>query len=685
MKSPRFIALALALATLALFAPVRHFEFLNYDDNVFVTQHALVRGGLTLDGVRGAFTAASVDYWRPVSWLSHMVDVQLFGLDAGAHHLVNVVLHAANVVLVFLVVLRFAGRDSAGLAGAGLANADGAPVLRGAFVAAAFAFHPLHVESVAWIAERKDVLCAFFWLLTLLAYERHVQTPSNRRFAAVLGFFALALMSKPMAVTLPFVLLLLDYWPLRRAPWPFRWPGEGRKPDAGQPAPQAMQEWGRLVREKWLLFAMAAAGCIATWWSTRQIGAMHSVESVSPGARLANAVVGYADYLRLLLWPEGLAVIYPLPDAWPASRVLVSTLVVAGLTAIVLRLSRSRPFAVVGWLWFVGMLIPVIGLVQVGSQSIADRYTYLPSIGLFIALAWALPDLLKRTTGAARALPWVAAGLIVASAVATRAQLAHWRDSVSLFDHAIHVTEKNWVAHNNLGNALMHAKRFSEAARQYELALAARPDNVESLYNLGVLRSAEGKGSEAGALYTRVLRADSRHPRANNNLGNLVADQGRVAEAVPLYQAALAALPDFAEAHFNLANALADLGKPDDALLHYRAALRLEPWHPQANYNAGNLVAARGDLRGAARLFEQAIRTQPDYAPAHFNLGAVLLQLGQASDAVGVFRSGLKLDGNSIEGHFNLAQALARLGRAEESRAHMETAQRLQAARAKQP
>ncbi len=660
-----YIMLALAGVTLVLFRPVLGFQFLNYDDNVFVTENPMVLGGLTWGGVREAFLTAPADYWRPLSWVSHMLDVELFGLDAGAHHLTNVLIHALNSVLLFLALLRLTGRQ-----------------WPSAIVAALFAWHPLHVESVAWIAERKDVLCATFWFLTLLAYERYARNPSVKSYSMVLGCFILGLMSKPMIVTLPFALLLLDYWPLGR----FR-----RKATPGEPLART---WLRLGLEKLPMLLLAAAASVSAFLKARELGALYPTETFPLGARITNSLVAYEEYIERMFWPADLAILYPLPASWAVGRVIVAGAIVAFVTLAVVIWVKKRPFIAVGWLWFLGTLVPVIGLVQVGAQFIADRYTYIPLIGLFMAIVWTTDEILAaRHSLRAPAIALVTV-LLVACAAGTTMQLRYWRDNMSVFGHAVQVTSGNVIAHNNLGSELAREQRFEEAAHHYGEALRIGQgqwnepwrvgDKIKILYNLALVRSEQGRRDEAASLYSRVLEENPNHAGAHVNLGNLLVDQGKLTNAIVHYETALRVQPRDADAHFNFANVLADLGRAAEAQQHYAAAVQFNPGHFRARYNLGNILAAQGKMTEAVTQFQAVVGLQPDYAPARFNLGAVLFQMNRAAEAAEQFQAGLKLDANSIEGHYNLAQSLVQLGRTNEAREHLEAARQLQATKAKQ-
>ncbi len=559
-------ALVLASATLIVFWPVLGNDFVVYDDRTYVTNNPHVRGGISPDGLLWSLTASRAANWHPLTWISHMLDWQLYGDDPMGHHLTSLLLHLVNALLLFFLLDRLTGE-----------------VWRSAFVAALFALHPLHVESVAWIAERKDLLSTCLGLLATLAYVRYARRPGAGRYLPVMLLLALGLAAKPMLVTLPFVLLLLDYWPLRRLTWKRVW-------------------------EKIPLFALAAASSVVTLVVQRAGGATRSVEGFPLPERLFNAVVAYATYLWKTVWPRDLAVFYPHPGATLAAwKIGLSALVLIAITAVAVRARRSRPYLIVGWLWYLGMLVPVIGLVQVGSQSMADRYTYLPLIGLFVIVAWVVGDVLPRPGAARLAVP--AAIALVALSWSTRAQLGVWRSSETLFEHALAVTERNYVARNNLGLVLAERGLLDEAVTHYEAALSYEPDHAPLHVNLANARLKQARADEAFRHYRRALELDPDSADANYNLGLALARQGRFEEAVARYEKALRAAPEDPELHNNLGSSLARLGAPDEAVEHFTRAIRLRPDYARAHANlAGGLFLlgryeeAWAEVRAARRL-----------------------------------------------------------------------------------
>jgi Flp pilus assembly protein TadD len=576
--------LLLLLAAALPYSAVVRCDFVNYDDPQYVTANGPVRAGLTPAGLRWAATTTDMILWHPVTWVSHMLDVELHGLNPAGHHLTSVLLHVANVVLVFVVLLRFTGKAMPSL-----------------LAAALFGLHPLRVESVAWIAERKDVLSLFFALLGLWAYARYAERPAPGRMAVVAACLALGLMAKPTLVTFPFLLLLLDYWPLRRI-------RRGGADGTGGPATARIV--GRLVAEKLPLFALAAAVVLATLATAGRAAAIGEAEMFPLGLRLENAVHSVVVYLARTVWPRDLAVFYPYPRAFAWWNILIAATLLAATTAGVISLRRRRPYLAVGWAWFLGTLVPVIGIVQTGSQAMADRYTYLPHVGLFVAVAWSARELAARSRTHARVTAALAVGTLVALGAATHRQTLVWTDSRTLFEHAISVTEDNWLAHNNLGDVLVKEGRLEAAAAHFESALRAFPAYADAHYNLAVARSRMGHTAEAVAHYREALRLEPGNANARNNLGmallqtgavddavreltelvrvrpdpgtraNLalaLGKAGRHAEAAEQLRLVLAAMPQFAEGHYLLAEALSALGRRQEAEEHYAAARALKP------------------------------------------------------------------------------------------------------------
>ncbi len=592
------ICVCLAVLIAAVYWPVRHAGFLNYDDDEYVTANPHVRGGLTVPGVVWAFTTGYAANWFPLTWLSLALDCQWFGMNAGGHHAVNVVLHTASTVLLFLVLRRMTGAT-----------------WRSACAAALFGVHPLHVESVAWVTERKDVLSGLFWMLAMWAYVRYVEQPSGWRYLSALGLYALGLMAKPMVVTLPFVLLLLDYWPLGRTPWA---KSAAREHVSTHPS--------QLIKEKLPFLALGAMSGALTYWVQRVGGAVAPLVRVPMGMRIANALLSYVGYVGKTFWPVSLAVFYPIPAGVSMVAVMIAGTGLVGITAAVIWWARRGPWFVTGWFWYLGTLVPAIGLVQVGAQSMADRYMYVPSIGLFIMLCWCMPSRamkrrdLKVITGVA------AAAVLAVCAVLSRVQVEYWKDSETLFRHALDVTQDNWLAHNNLGIALMESGRMPEAIEHLEQA----------------------------------LRIEPYYAQAHNDLGNALMKSGRMPEAIEHLEQALRIKPDFAGAHCSLGAALERAGRLQDAIGQYEQALRINPDLAEAHCDLGAALGRVGRVGEAIEHLEQALRIRPDFAEAHCNLGIALVQAGRIPEAIAQLEQALRIKPDLTPAQTALARLRAR-------------------------
>ncbi|MGD0060626.1 MAG: tetratricopeptide repeat protein [Verrucomicrobiia bacterium] len=542
------ICVCLAVLIAAVYWPVGHAGFLTYDDDLYVTANPHVRGGLTVPGVVWAFTAYHDSNWFPLTWLSLALDCQWFGMNAGGYHAVNVVLHTASTVLLFLVLRRMTGAT-----------------WRSACVAAVFGVHPLHVQSVAWVAERKDVLSGLFWMLAMGGYARYVEQPTRGRYAAAVGWYAMGLMAKPMVVTLPFVLLLLDYWPLGRTRW----------------APSVVDHhaplrFGALVREKVPFFALAAVSCGVTIWAQHSGGAISSLERLPLGPRMANAVVSYVRYMKETVWPSGLAVFYPY-RAWSPETVVVAGAILMAVSGVVIWRARREPYLAVGWFWFLGTLVPAIGLVQVGGQSMADRYTYLPLIGLFIMLCWSVPARAIERRNRKVIAGVAAAAAVMACAALSRVQVRYWKDSETLFRRALDVTRDNWLAQDGLGVVLEQSGRIPEAIGHLEQALRIKPDFPEAQCNLGIALGQAGRIPEAIGHLKEALQIKPDFAEAHYNLGVALMATGRMPEAIEQFEQALRINPNYAEAHCNLGIALGQAGRIPEAIGHLKEALRIKP------------------------------------------------------------------------------------------------------------
>jgi Tfp pilus assembly protein PilF len=559
---PRRLAIAvcilLALVTIFVYYRTFSYGFVAYDDDRYVYENPMVKAGLTPSGVAWAVSTFYYANWHPLTWISYMLDAQLFGMNAGAFHLVNVLLHAASAVLLFLALLRMTRRP-----------------WRSAVVAAVFSWHPLHVESVAWISERKDVLSTFLEMIALLLYVRYAEHPTIRRYLLVTLIFALSVMAKPMLVTFPFVLLLLDYWPLRRMEWPPRWPAD------------------RLVLvEKAPLLLISAAASVLTLTAQRNYGAVSSLEHVSVATRIANAATAYVTYIKQALWPVDLAALYPLATPAPAATGL-ALLILLAVTAAALVYARTRPYLFTGWFWYLGMLVPVIGLVQVGVQSRADRYMYVPLVGLTVAIVWAVADWLELRPALQRAAAAVTGVVLLVFAVGTWHQAGYWKDSRTLFEHTLAITERNYIMLNNLGVILNHEGNPKGAMDQYRQAIAINPGYPEAHANLGhvLLGANQFEAARPQLLLALHLKPDI--AMAHTDLGTLNAYDGNYQQAIKHFSESLRLAPDDPDTRNNFCFVLLHVGRVDDAIVQCREALRLQPDYPTAQRNLENALAAR--------------------------------------------------------------------------------------------
>lgn len=563
------ISAFLILTVTAAFWQVGNHEFLQYDDVQYVTENQHVQAGLTGAGVVWAFTTTLAGNWHPLTWISHMLDCQLYGLNPRGHHLTNLLLHLVNSLLLFLVLQRMTGA-----------------YWRSGFVAALFGLHPLHVESVAWVAERKDVLSTLFWMLTMWAYVRYTERPGISRYALALCTYALGLLAKPMLVSLPFVLLLLDYWPLGRI-WLNLPTGDFRILDyiPARDRPQRSLIL-RPVWEKIPFFVLTVASCIVTFVVQHMAGATESIDLFPVKVRIANALVSYVDYIVKMLWPARLGAFYPHPGAnLPMWQIFGATFLLIAISIVVMRAAKRYPYLAMGWLWYLGILVPVIGLVQVGGQAMADRYTYVPLVGLFVMISWGIADFLGDWRYGRIVLP-VFAGLLISALMAiTWFQMGKWRNSATLFEHTLRVTKNNNIMHNNLGGILTQQGRFAEAAVHYAKAIQIQPKHIKARNNLAVALVHLGKIDEAIVHYRKVLELAPNHAGAHNNLGNALIMQGKLDEGKAEFSAALEINPNYAEPHNNLGVILAREGRLNEAITHFSKALRINPSYVQAQKN----------------------------------------------------------------------------------------------------
>ncbi len=683
------LCLVLALATLGVFWPVTRCGFTNYDDPAYFSDNGHVLAGLSWANVKWAFRVTENASWYPMTWLSFLLDATLFGKGPRGPHLTNLLLHAANTVLLFLLLRRLTGA-----------------LWKSALVAALFSLHPLHVESVAWIAERKGLLSTFFGLLALWAYalfaegrrqkaEGRIENAKSRvtqcaslYYALSLLFFALGLMSKPMLVTLPFAMLLLDYWPLQRFPLTTN--------------NYQLSALPRLALEKAPFFGLGALSSAVTFLVHKQSGAITALVLLPLRDRIANALVSYARYLGKMVWPAHLALPYPHPWHWSLGWEVLAAALVGGLSLAAVLLARKRPYVFVGWFWFLGMLVPVIGVVQWGLHAMADRFTYMPLIGLFIIVAWAVGELVEggRIPGGVTAAG--ALLLLGACALQTRHQLGYWQNSELLFRHAVAVTEHNVVALNNLGVALFDQGRVEEAIEYYERAVRVEPGylekgamaggekskhsygasvvnpiHVDALFNLGNALAKRGDFAKAAEYFAAVLRIEPKEHQALNNLANSLLKLGKPAEALTNYVRALSLKPNDAKAHKGLAAALTAQGKVEEAVGHYRQASAEEPNDADTHYALGIALAVRGKWDEAIGQYMEALRLGPNNPEAEYNLGYALRVQKRLGEAAAHLKEALRLKPEFALAHYNLGCVLAEEGVKDEAAAHLREALRL--------
>lgn len=662
------VCLALALITFILYWPVRHNGFTNFDDNGYITENPRVYTGLNLSNICWAFTHIHAGYWIPVTWMSHMLDCQLFGLNPGPQHLVSVVIHIATSILIFLWLLQLTGA-----------------MWRCAFVAALFAWHPLHVESVAWACERKDVLSAFFWMLTLIAYTQYARAlvSSNIRRAmlhyllALLGF-ACGMMSKPMVVTLPCVLLLLDFWPLARfAPW--------------GPAFN-IQNISKLLLEKIPFFAISAAGSVIGFWTQKSAGAV-STDTLS--SRVANALGSYIRYISKFFWPTDLSVFYPFPQHGVAAMAITGAVLILACSIAFIVLSRQWPYLFVGWFWFLGTFVPVIGFIQSGSQSMADRFIYIPSIGLSILITWGVADVCaSRQWKRFPALVSITA--LAACIVITSIQIKYWRSSITLFRHALDVTTDNYVADACLGQALDVEGRDREALKYCQDAVRINPDyppgqfflgvvlwkqgdinaafarlnaaalaapgDAGFLYNLGKFLLEHGYPDKAAERFRKIINDNpdfTELPETCNALGKALLKEGKLQQAADQLSRAVQLEPSNPQFHYDLGTVLLATARPNDAINEFSKAIALQPGFVSAQQNLAVALAGQNRFPEAIAHFTKVEQLQPNDPDSYFDLGLTFLKNHQPTNAATQFFCELELSPAETKGHYRLAQALA--------------------------
>lgn len=597
-----YICLFLAVVVSAVYWPVHKYDFVRYDDNKYVTNNLNIQSGINAKSIRWAFTSGYASNWHPVTWLSLMLDYKLFGLNAGSYHLINLLFHIINTLLLFIVLNRMTKAMWAS-----------------AFVAAVFGLHPLHVESVAWIAERKDVLSTFFWMLTMLSYARYTEKSSIIRYTVTLVLFAIGLMTKPMLVTLPFVLLLLDYWPLERMRF-----GVMNKIERDEENIQ--KSFAALFLEKIPFFILAVLSSIVTFIVQHRGGAVQPVDVIGISSRLKNAVISYISYISKTFWPSKLAVLYPYPHSLPVVKIAFCAVLLALITTAVILLSRRHKYLVTGWFWYVGTLVPVIGIIQVGVQELADRYTYIPMTGLLIIIAWGVSDIAGSWKYRKRVFVTASVLVLVAMSLRTSIQLMYWFDSETLFGHTLEVTNDNYVMENNFASYLNEQGQIQQSIEHFNRALEIKPDSAE----------------------------------VHNNLANALSSLGQTSKAIEHYKKSLSLKAGSSDTHYNFAIALSKLNMTDEAIKEYSEAVRLDPTNFDALSNLGFAMAEKGDYSKAVELYEKALAIKPDNIITHGRFGLALAALQKNDEAIKEFRIVLEARPNDVEMLCNLGILLER-------------------------
>ncbi len=662
---PWLVCLFLIIMTLAAYAPVRHHDFVNFDDGVYVYSNQQVQNGLTIDSIRWAFTlikSDEVSYWHPVTWLSHMLDCQLFGVDPEWHHLSNLFFHLSNVVLLFLLLFRMTGE-----------------IWKSATVAALFALHPMNVDSVAWIAERKNLLSTTFWMLTMIAYIRYAARPSAWRYSIMMLVFALGLMAKPMLVTLPCALLLLDFWPLYRFEW-FRknWLNKKASPIAVVPAFHVTSV-NRLILEKIPPLVLSFAAIQLSFISLQKNSQILN-EIIQPySLRISNALVSYLHYLWKIIWPANLAVFYPFPSDIPIWQPVAAAIALISLTSLIVIYSRQKPYLATGWFWYVGTLTPVIGIIQGGLwPQIADRWVYIPYIGIFIILAWGVPDILSRVHSKRTVLMGLSIASLMLLFTLTSSQLKHWKNTKTLFQHTLDVTQNNYYAHVALGRcflkeddhvqAMAHfqkaldilpyyvsaieaigeeyvfQKDYEKAFQYYQKAILLNPLNNQLFNKIGNLYLSTKQYDKAIKHYREAAAIDPYDPMAYNNLGAAYIFTDHIESAIQNLKKAIELKPDYAEAYYNLGLAAEKSGNADRAAIHFQKSVALNPDYAEAHNSLAKIFFQDGNLPQALQHFKQVARLSPEDAPARYNIGVIFYMRQQMAEAARNFQKALEID-----------------------------------------
>ena len=659
------IYLFLTIITLIAFRQLNQCDFINLDDPLYVTENVHIQNGITMEAIKWAFTTTYANFWHPLTMISHMLDVQLYGLNPHGHHLTSLLFHIANTLLLFFVFNRMTKEQ-----------------WKSAFVAALFAVHPVHVESVAWVAERKDVLSTFFWMLTMAAYVFYVERPRLKSYLAVLALFILGLTAKPMVVTLPFVMLLMDYWPLRRLEQKEAGPGTGTepdnslspkktkgiskkkrspqgKPDAARPA-EHKYRWAAirpLLVEKIPFFALIPLFGVLTYFAEGE-----AVTNYAPRVWISNAFVSYIIYMGKTIWPDNLAVFYPHPGLWPLWQAAGAALLLGAVTATVILAAKKFAYLAVGWLWFAGSMVPVIGIVQIGSHGWADRYTYIPLIGLFIMIAWGIPELLQKRRYGKEALFASSALILACFMTVTWTQVGYWRNNIALYDHALKVTSRNDLIHINRGVAYANLGGYGQAIEDYNRAIEINPKREKAYNNRGIAHAGLSDYTQAIEDYNRAIDINPKFDEAYNNRGVAHAGLSDYRRAIGDYNRAIEINPRFEDAYDNRGMAYFLLGNPTRAIEDYNRAIELNPKFEEAYYNRGLAYADLGDQRQAIEDYNRAIEINPKREKAHNNRGIARGKLGEYRQAIEDYNRAIAINPKFEEAYNNRGIAYFRLG-----------------------
>ncbi|MGV7221106.1 MAG: tetratricopeptide repeat protein [Nitrospinales bacterium] len=594
------ISIIIVIAVCVAYWQVQGNEFINFDDTIYVTENKNIKQGFSSESLVWAITTTRASNWHPVTWLSHMLDYQIYGLKPLGHHLTNTLFHIANALLLYLVLVMMTGA-----------------VWQSSFVAILFAVHPLNVESVAWIAERKNVLSTFFWFLTILAYVRYCKRKSVTRYLLALLFFIFGLMSKPMLVTLPFVLLMLDYWPLNR----FQIKGGNNL--------------FQLVLEKTPFIALVLISCVTTFVAQKGGGSVQSIERYPLSARFSNAIVSYIEYLEKMVWPKNLSIFYPHPgNLLPIWKIIVCAILLIGISVFAIKMIQRAPYIALGWFWYLGTLVPVIGIVQVGAQSMADRYVYVPLIGVFISIAWGTTAFFKNYKRRNMTLSVFAVVMTIALMIITWNQTRLWKNSLFLFNHAIEVTENKYpsfsLAHNNLAVALKKNNRNDEAIFHYREAVKLDPKYAQAYSNLGSALRAKGEMDAAMSNILEAIKLSPKYSEAHYNLATILSDQGKYSEAIYRYTEAIKYSPEHVKAYYNLGTLQGKLGNFSEATKNLKIAVKMDSTNAFAHNNLGLALSMSGKPERAIIHLREAIRLKPDFEGARKNLRLALSSVGKS-------------------------------------------------------